>query len=318
MKFIASLFFVLFFTLSCQFPEGNISPQKITYQNEMQNLIKDISKNAKAIKSNFLIIPQNGLDLLKTKGNPNENYLKAIDAIAFEGLYYGYQAIDQLNTEANKKYFDSFLNKAYIGSKPIFNTDFCYSDDKINNSLALNLANNNKLFISVSKNTNIIPNPNFKILGENKSNITKIEEAKNFMLLTDYSSTSKDEIIFNIAKTNYDVIIINGFFKNDFFAEADLIKLKVKNNGGKRLVIAMLNVSVADSKNYYWAPYRNIKTPAFINKSIGLTETYTVKYWDKEWQNIISGNENSIINKYLKTGFDGAYLTGTEAYQFFE
>jgi cysteinyl-tRNA synthetase len=43
-----------------------------------------------------------------------------------------------------------------------------------------------------------------------------------------------------------------------------------------------------------------------------------VKYWEKDWQNIIYGNDNSYSKKILNAGFDGVYLDIIEAFEYFE
>jgi cysteinyl-tRNA synthetase len=45
---------------------------------------------------------------------------------------------------------------------------------------------------------------------------------------------------------------------------------------------------------------------------------YKVKYWEKEWQDIIFGNEDSYLQKILDAGFDGVYLDIIDAFEYFE
>ncbi|MBL0317621.1 MAG: hypothetical protein IPP69_18435 [Flavobacteriales bacterium] len=41
-----------------------------------------------------------------------------------------------------------------------------------------------------------------------------------------------------------------------------------------------------------------------------------MKFWNKEWQEIIYGNDASYTKKILDAGFDGAYLDNVEAFYF--
>ncbi len=76
-------------TLGC----GTTSPAlQRDYRHEMRRFVQDLSAYAKAQKSNFVIIPQNGHELLLN--NPTD-YLEAIDGVGQESLFFGYPQDDQ-------------------------------------------------------------------------------------------------------------------------------------------------------------------------------------------------------------------------------
>jgi cysteinyl-tRNA synthetase len=43
-----------------------------------------------------------------------------------------------------------------------------------------------------------------------------------------------------------------------------------------------------------------------------------VRYWDKTWQNIIYGNNDTYLKKIIDAGFDGVYLDVVDAFEYFE
>ncbi len=45
---------------------------------------------------------------------------------------------------------------------------------------------------------------------------------------------------------------------------------------------------------------------------------YKVWYWEKDWQDIIFGNDNSYLKKILNAGFDGVYLDIIDAFEYYE
>ena len=45
---------------------------------------------------------------------------------------------------------------------------------------------------------------------------------------------------------------------------------------------------------------------------------YKVRYWYKEWQNIIYGNDSSYTKRILDSEFDGVYLDIIDAFEYFE
>lgn len=312
------LIIIIFIIIACKSPEGNLSPNKVSFQEEMRQMIQNISKNAKAIKPNFYILPRNGIELLKTGKEINTNYQLAIDGQLVEGQFYGYSAVDQANNKKEINYFETFLGKNIIGTKPVLNIDFCNSETSINNSSLNNQAFGNKAYISLNKELNLLPLPNLKIIDENNKNISTLVEVKNFMVLLNFDNYSKENLIENISKTNFDLIILDGFYKNQLFSESEIKTLKTKKNGGRRLVICQIDISNADSKKAYWRQDWKLKLPNFVNKEIGIEGNFRVNYWDTEWQNILSGSDNSLINNFIKLGIDGVLLTGADAYKYYE
>ena len=62
---------------------------------------------------------------------------------------------------------------------------------------------------------------------------------------------------------------------------------------------------------------KQLKGTAELKKKYdGYTDEFWVNFWEKEWQTIIYGNDNSYMKKIITAGFDGAYLDNVEAYYF--
>ena len=64
------------------------------YRQEMRELVMRISARAKGIDPGFLVVPQNGHELLTwdgtEAGEPVLPYIGAIDGVGREELFYGY------------------------------------------------------------------------------------------------------------------------------------------------------------------------------------------------------------------------------------
>ena len=101
-----------------------------------------------------------------------------------------------------------------------------------------------------------------------------------------------------------------------FFFNADKLyktieELKIKNNGGKRLVIAYLSIGEAEDYRFYW----NKKKPNWIVKENENWErNCIVKYWSPEWKSIIKEYQK----KLDEIGVDGYLLDTVDTYQYFE
>src|SRR6185503_19734624 len=77
----------------------------LAYHQEMRTFIQDISAWAKQQQPGFLIVPQDGLSLLTTTGDSTSpvvaSYMQAINGVAQEEVYYGYDNNDDDPTPAN-------------------------------------------------------------------------------------------------------------------------------------------------------------------------------------------------------------------------
>ncbi len=70
--------------------------------------------------------------------------------------------------------------------------------------------------------------------------------------------------------TNYDLLIIDYFFEDETFNSSEINQLRLKQNGGKRLLIAYLSIREAEDYRYYW---------------------------NSDWKEILYGNDSSYLKK---------------------
>ena len=87
-------FFLIFLLFSSSSNEVNIISTEEDYRHEMRSFVERISSYGKSKIDDFLIIPQNGQEIMTIDGEadglPVESYLKAIDGVGREDLFYGY------------------------------------------------------------------------------------------------------------------------------------------------------------------------------------------------------------------------------------
>lgn len=100
-----------------------------------------------------------------------------------------------------------------------------------------------------------------------------------------------------------------------FFTKEQIEELKIKHNGGKRLVIAYLSIGEAENYRFYWKKKWNKKKPNWIVKENENWEgNCIVKYWSPEWKSIIKEYQK----KLDEIGVDGYLLDTVDTYQYFE
>ena len=280
---------------------------------KMQDFVINISKYTRKFDTNFIIIPQNGEELAYTNGDiskkPNENYLKAIDGFGIEELFYN-------ETFKPNEYRIGILQKLK-DQKTILVSEFVNDSSFVKDAQNKNENEGFISFIRTKENYHysIIPE---KIHHENNNDISSLKEVKNFLYLINNSNFySKSKFLEAISNTNYDLIFIDLYHNGVLFKKEEIEKLKQKKNGGKRLVVCYMNIGAAEKYRNYWKRDWTLGNPSWLKKKYdGYDNEFWVEYWNKDWQKIIYGNDDSYAKKIIDAGFNGIYLDNIEAYYF--
>ena len=296
----------------------------IDFRQEMRNFVIEISDYAHKTDSTFIIIPQNGAQLMAVSEDnlsPVQNYISAINGQGQEDLYYGYDSDDKATPEEVTNYLKQFLNLGKDNGVKILVTDYCSTHSNMDDSYAKNYSNGFISFAAPSRGLDVIPDYPATPYNENADDITTLSQAKNFLYLINPSNfATKDQLIEAIAATNYDVIIMDAFFDDQTpYTTEQIESLKTKANGGKRLVIAYMSIGEAEDYRYYWNPDWDKNPPQWLEGENPLWQgNYKVRYWDQDWKKIIYGTSDSYLDKILSYGFNGVYLDIIDAFEYFE
>ena len=298
-----------------------------SYRRDMRNLVQSISAYGRRINPNFIIIPQNGHELLTKDGTKTGrlmiSYLNAIDGIGRENLFYGYPEDDALSCQSKTDSMLPFMKIAEDNNLEVLVTDYCWTPSFVADSYARNEAYGFISFTPCSRGLYSIPTyPEFPH-NVNNDDITSLAEARNFLFLLNLGKfDTKAEYLRALKKTNYDILIIDLFY--DSWAEGkltydDVEALRVKANGGRRLVIAYLSIGEAEIFRFYWKDEWEDNPPDWLGEeNPAWPGCFKVDFWDLEWQKIIFGEENSYLTKILAAGFDGVYLDLVDIFWYFE
>ena len=109
------------------------------------------------------------------------------------------------------------------------------------------------------------------------------------------------------------------YHHQEAYNATEIEQLQTKENGGKRLVICYISIGESEDYRYYWQPEWETSSPSWLAEENPEWEgNYNVRYWDSDWQDIISGNNMSYMKKILDAGFDGAYLDIIDAFEYYE
>jgi cysteinyl-tRNA synthetase len=303
---------------------NNEPPGDRDYRQDMRGFVQGISTYAKGIKPNFIVIPQNGQELLtengEETGDPVSEYLNTLDGIGREDLLYGYISDDEPTPTAERNYMIAFLDIAENNGVEVLVTDYCSTQTYVDNSYNQNAAKDYISFAADHRNLDNIPGYPAEPYNVNTSNITSLTEARNFLYLIDPGSfANKDSFLNTIKETNYDITIIDLFYNETSLTHNEVVSLKLKENGGTRPVIAYMSIGEAEEYRYYWQTEWETNPPAWLaGENPDWLGNYKVNYWNENWQDIIFGNSDSYCKRILDAGFDGVYLDIIDAFEYFE
>lgn len=294
------------------------------YRQDMRDFVQAISAYGEENIPNFIIIPQNGQEIITQNGEedgaPVIEYLNAIDGVGREDLFYGYDKDNKPTPEGEKNYMIAFLDICEQYGIEVLTTDYCSSYDKVDDSYTQNEAKNYISFASPQRELNVIPDYPSEPYNVNSFDIQSLANSKNFLYLINHENfATKQDFITAVSQTDYDIIIMDCFFNNEEFTASEINSLKIKKNSGMRIVISYMSIGEAEDYRYYWQDSWINNPPNWLeDENPDWEGNYKVRYWDKDWQSIIYGNDNSYLKKIINAGFDGVYLDIIDAFEYFE
>jgi cysteinyl-tRNA synthetase len=299
--------------------------EDVDYREEMRSFVQNISSYARGISNGFLVIPQNGQELLTMNGESNGSlafaFADAIDGIGREDLFYGYNNDDEKTPLIEQNYMIGFLDRAEDNGIEVLVTDYCWTEEYVDSSYERSAAHGYISFAADERALDSIPSYPTEPYNVNSNDITLLSEVQNFLYIINTERyASKSEFLNVLVQTDYDVLIIDLFYEgSDILSAHDVAYLKEKSNGGARLVLAYCSIGEAENYRYYWSPSWDTDPPEWLaEENPDWPGNYKVRYWEPEWQEIIYGNDDSYIRKILDAGFDGVYLDIIDAFEYWE
>lgn len=295
---------------------------KPDYREEMRKFVIEISEHGESLKTGFIVVPQNGMQLLSSEdggnGTVSTDYIAAIDGCGQEELFYGYDNqnnfFSQTHEEANV--WLAQCRFAVAHNLTVLVTDYCSAPDLIADSYNRNDAEGFIGFAAESRELDVITTA----YHMNVFDIDSLPLAQNFLFMINPTQATKEEYLAALEESMHDVLIIDAFYEGVALDTSDLNRLRNKPQGGRRLILSYISIGQAESYRWYWKPFWMASPPSFlIEEDPYWNANYYVKYWDPTWQHIITGDDqDSYVNRVVASGFDGVYLDLVNAFEYFE
>ena len=278
----------------------------------MRKLVGNLSRVGRQLKRNFVVIAQDGLELLEqtdavdtTREVAASNYIRALDGVLVKGLFYRPPPPGKkgLFVPTDKKLRAELVRLADLGKGRglrVMVTDFVGDNKSAGESLKQNIARGYVPFAVSGRGFAFDRIPRFpsRPVNENPANITGLSHARNFLYLRDSSQYDRqEEFVVALNNTNYDAVIVDVFHRGRrAFTKRSVDAMKFKKLGARRLVLAYMNIGEAETFRYYWKQNWREGSPPWIAAPVaGNPDKFYVQYWHPQWQKLLAGDNKSYL-----------------------
>lgn len=119
-----------------------------------------------------------------------------------------------------------------------------------------------------------------------------------------------------LGKTHHDILVIDAFFGG---SRSDLMAMRKKPLGGRRIVLSYLSIGEAEIYRYYWAKCcKDRERPDWLaDENKRWKGNFRVKFWHPDWKAIIYEAADSYLKRIVEAGFDGVYLDRIDVHSAF-
>ena len=277
--------------------EGRNKNSILLHGNEVLNFIFDtkLTLKDKYKKQQYDAYSELNIDTDKLI---NTKIIKGIDGIIIKNQY--------CNNYKYKYLISPILLKKLIKQVKVFSQEICNQYNDVYNNQ--NYATDNVVVYVVMRNNNktIYSRPP----SENSSSISNVIAAENFVIEDKgyMPKLNNKQLYERHINSNYDLVIIDNKYKTKQLGQKYIKRLKRKKMGAKRLVLAKINLGYISPASSFWKDEWLTNKVDWLKK---YNNKYIVKFWTKEWKEIISQQISQIVG----LGYDGIVLTGLDVYE---
>jgi len=316
---MCSLIGLTWWLVGCTFLLAD-SEVPLSPRDTMRALVAELAEYTRTQAPGFLVIAQNG-DALLTTGDTAaaslaSDYVAAIDGLGREDLLYGYSNDNEPTPVEATNWMLAYLHRAEELGIEVLVTDYCWDQALIDESYSNNAARGFVSFAAPSRELDAIPDDPAHPFKVHSGDVISLSDVRNFLyLINPRQFETKASFLDALAGTNYDALILDLEFDGAPLSVEDVGMLKVKANGGTRLLLCYVSIGEAEDYREYWDHAWSATPPEWLlEENSDWPGNYPVQYWNPEWQEIVF----EMMDAVLSAGFDGVYLDRIDVYEEFE
>lgn len=291
------------------------SPQ--SPRDAMRTLVVEIAEYTKSQVSGFVVIAQNGDEVLTTGDSAAaplaSEYIHAIDGLGREDLFYGYSGDNKPTPVEARDWMLTYLDRAETVGIEVLAIDYCWDQALMEASYSSNAARGFVAFAAPSRELDMIPEYPAHPFNAHTGDVISLSDVRNFLyLINPWRFETKVGFLNALAATDYDALILDLEFEDAPLSTGDVEMLKVKANGGSRLILCYVSIGEAEDYRGYWDPDWAGNPPEWLlEENPDWPGNYPVQYWHPDWREIVFG----MMDAVLAAGFDGVYLDRVDVYE---
>ncbi len=293
---------------------------------QMRDFVVAIADTARAERPDFVVVTQNGLDLMTVEGDPDgplaTDYVSILDGVSQEGVSFGYDGYCDRTPKRQHREMLAYLEQARSAGLAVLLTDYCDREQSVAQASEIAAAQGFISFVSRDSDFGLSSVPGAPARQAKAGDVGRLVEAQNYLyLLNPEKFAQAEDMVGAVSAGDFDVVIIDPFFRNDRpLAAAEIEQMQRKPSGGRRLMLAYLNVGAAENWRYYWQSDWRTGSPTWLGETYSddYPDEFWARYWREEWHDIIYGSNDSYLRRVLNQGFDGVFLDNIDAYEIFE
>ena len=295
-----------------QFGDDELMPE-----DEMRSLVVKVSSYARETDPDFVVIVSNGEDLATDDGRRANGYLNAIDGVARDDLFFGWNGMDAPTPWTISEDLSARLNESKDAGKVVMVVDRCSIPGYLWDSMEWANERDFLYFASDSEDLETLPEYPADPQGAHNGDVNSLSDARNLLVLTVSKAWgSREDYLDSLRGTNFDVLVIDGFFNKTPLTPEEVDSLRVKKGGGERLVIAVMGLGEVDERQHIWKDHYEAQPSGWLGKEVpGQPGIHRVKYWEKGWRTVLFKSEESWLDSLMASTFDGVYLMGGDAHE---
>ncbi len=316
---LCSLIGLTWCLVGCTFLLAN-SEVPLSPRDAMRALVVELAEYARTQAPGFFVIAQNGEELLTTgdtaAASLTSDYVAAVDGMGREDLFYGYSNDNQPTPVEATNWMLAYLDRAEKLGIEVLVTDYCWDQALMDESYSSNAARGFVSFAAPSRELDTIPGEPAHPFEVHAGDVISLSDVRNFLyLINPWQFETKASFLDALEGTNYDALILDLEFDGAPLSAADVSMLKIKANGGTRLVLCYVSIGEAENYREYWDPAWSATPPEWLlEENPDWPGNYPVHYWHPKWREIVFG----MMDAVLSAGFDGVYLDRIDVYEEFE
>ena len=329
-----NIFFTLLVTLSFFSTACASTPSRATtagdkpiaYDTLMVDLISELKGYAVKRNPQFFLLGNGGAPLFHAdeySGNTAENVVRLMDALdgeLVESVYYGWDMNDGEETPDDERaYVKEVLELPKLYGKPLFALDYVKTKAQAKDAYKRASLDGFVMSASFSRELDEIPDKSHRP-AMNEKDIKELKDVSTYLVLLNPGKfESREAYVDALAAMPYDLLVIDLYYGDTPLSRDEVERLKRKPNGKRRLVAAYMSIGEAEDYRPYFQPAWHKNPPSFIDeKNKDWEGNMKVRYWQKEWHDILLGNGDAYLDMILAAGFDGSFLDVIDAYEYFQ